>query len=50
MLEAGIDQADEIIRIFKDRGWLGDDADVRICPDLAGINRVVAIKRQPRVG
>jgi release factor glutamine methyltransferase len=48
MLEAGIDQAGEIIRVFKDRGWLGDDADLRICPDLAGINRVVAIKRQPR--
>ncbi|MGF1620770.1 MAG: peptide chain release factor N(5)-glutamine methyltransferase [Rhodomicrobiaceae bacterium] len=50
MLEAGINQAGEIIQIFKDRGWQADDADLRICPDLAGINRVVAIKRQHRAG
>ncbi len=50
MLEAGMNQANDIVRIFKDFGWMADGADLRICADLAGIKRVVAIKRQLEAG
>jgi release factor glutamine methyltransferase len=45
-LEAGDGQADAIIRIFAERLGPPGLAGARVRRDLAGINRVVAIKRQ----
>ncbi|MGB0083977.1 MAG: peptide chain release factor N(5)-glutamine methyltransferase [Rhodomicrobiaceae bacterium] len=45
LLEAGQSQAKDITRIFHDAGWWSSVDDVRVDRDLAGINRVVAIKR-----
>lgn len=46
VLEAGKDQATEIMQIFRQAAWSGGDGDSRLFSDLCGINRVVAIKRQ----
>lgn len=46
ILEAGEGQADDIARLFVDGGWTSYVGDIRVFPDLGGINRVVAIKRQ----
>lgn len=45
VLEAGIGQATEIVNIFSETGWHRSEDEVRLYPDLAGVNRVVAIKR-----
>jgi release factor glutamine methyltransferase len=46
VLEAGRGQANEIVRIFAEAGWSSALSERRIYRDLAGIERVVAIKRQ----
>ncbi len=46
LLEAGMGQAAEIVTIFREAGWCGGEEAVRSYADLAGVNRVVAIKRQ----
>ena len=48
--EAGINQSCEIVQILDDLGWQTGNSDLRVCSDLAGINRVVAIKRQREAG
>lgn len=46
VLEAAMGQADEIIQLFRNSGWISSIQSACLHRDLAGINRVVAIKRQ----
>jgi release factor glutamine methyltransferase len=46
LLEVGMGQTAEIVRIFRKAGWCDSEKAVRSYADLAGVNRVVAIKRQ----
>lgn len=46
LLEAGYDQAQEIVKLFHQAGWCASEEDALIFPDLTGVNRVVAIMRQ----
>ncbi len=46
VVEAGLGQADDIIKVFCDSGCVSVYEDTLMCQDLTGINRVVAIKRQ----
>lgn len=46
LLEAGAGQAMEIVGLFGENGWFADRTAWELYPDLAGVKRVVAIKRQ----
>lgn len=46
LLEAGAGQAMEIVGLFEETGWFAEQAEWRLYSDLAGVKRVVAIKRQ----
>ena len=46
VLEAGLGQAENIVKLFCDSEWISAYEDGLMLQDLAGINRVVAIKRQ----
>jgi release factor glutamine methyltransferase len=46
LLEAGANQAVEILALFDEMGWFAEEKEWDFYRDLAGVNRVVAIKRQ----
>lgn len=46
LLEAGANQTAEILGLFDETGWFAEAKEWDFYRDLAGINRVVAIKRQ----
>jgi release factor glutamine methyltransferase len=46
LLEAGAEQSARIIDIFSENEWFSEQREWQLFRDLAGINRVVAIKRQ----
>jgi release factor glutamine methyltransferase len=46
VVEAGARQAAEIVNLFAEHGVTGSGVEARLFQDLAGVNRVVAIKRQ----
>jgi release factor glutamine methyltransferase len=50
ILEAGAAQADEIAELFKDSEWGISAGAARLYRDMAGVNRVVALKRQTGPG